>query len=166
MVTLRIGLGLALLLPFWVAAIGWLSGRILGVRLGRLRAAFAATLGWLLGVISTAVVLNGEHVGAGYLFLIVCFFAVLATMPLAIVLQLLTYMTPVFYPISIVPGDFRLVVDLNPLTHYLHMFRAFTYQGSLVPLWEVVVVIGTSMGVLALGAWVFARSWRGAAVML
>jgi ubiquinone biosynthesis protein len=90
MVTFRIGLGLALLLPFWVAAIGWLSGRILGVRLGRLRAAFAATLGWLLGVISTAVVLNGEAIGVGYLFLIVCFFAVLATMPLAIVLQLLT----------------------------------------------------------------------------
>ncbi len=75
MVTLRIGLGLALLLPFWVAAIGWLSGRILGVRLGRVRAAFAATLGWILGVISTAVVLNGEDVGAGNLFLIVCFFA-------------------------------------------------------------------------------------------
>ena len=90
MVTIRIGLGLALLLPFWVGAIGWLSGRILGVRIGRLRAAFAATLGWLLGVISTAVVLNGEDVGAGNLFLIVCFFAVLATMPLAVVLQLLT----------------------------------------------------------------------------
>jgi len=90
MVTIQIGLGLALLLPFWVAAIGWLSGRILGVRLGRLRAAFAATLGWLVGVISTAVVLNGEDVGALNLFLIVCFFAVLATMPLAIVLQLRT----------------------------------------------------------------------------
>ena len=33
MITIRIGLELALLLPFWVAGIGWLSGRILGVRL-------------------------------------------------------------------------------------------------------------------------------------
>jgi ABC-2 type transport system permease protein len=83
-----------------------------------------------------------------------------------IVLQLFTYMTPVFYPISIVPGDFRLVIDLNPLTHYLHMFRALVYEGHVVPFWEAGVVTGTSLAALALGAWVFARSWRGAAVML
>src|SRR5205807_6119051 len=71
-------------------AIAWLSGRILGVRLGRVRAAVAGTLGWVLGVISTAVVLSGEHVDGGTLFLMVCFFAVLATIPLAIVLEVLT----------------------------------------------------------------------------
>jgi ubiquinone biosynthesis protein len=90
MVTIQIGLGLALLLPFWVAAIGWLSGRLLGVRVGRLRAAVAATIGWLVGLVATAVVLAGEHVDAGTFFLMVCFFAVLATMPLAIVLELVT----------------------------------------------------------------------------
>ena len=90
MITIQIGLGLALLLPFWVAAIGWLSGRLLGIRLGRLRAAVAATIGWLVGLVATAVVLAGEHVAAGNFFLIQIFFAVLATMPLAIVLELLT----------------------------------------------------------------------------
>jgi ABC-type polysaccharide/polyol phosphate export permease len=79
---------------------------------------------------------------------------------------MLTYMTPVFYPISIVPGDFRLVVELNPLTHYLAMFRGLVYGGSFVPLWEAAVVVGTGVAALALGAWVFARSWRDAAVML
>jgi ABC-2 type transport system permease protein len=83
-----------------------------------------------------------------------------------IVLQLLTYATPVFYPISIVQDEFRLFINLNPLTHYVHMFRTFVYQGSLVPLWEAGLVVGSSLGALALGAWVFARSWRAAAVML
>ncbi len=82
MVTIQIGLGLALLLPFWVAAIGWLSGRLLGVRLGRLRAAVAATIGWVIGLVATAVVLSGEHIDAWAFLLLVCFFAVLATMPL------------------------------------------------------------------------------------
>lgn len=90
MITIQIGLGLALLLPFWVAAIGWLSGRLLGIRLGRLRAAVAATIGWLVGLVAAAVVLEGEHVDAGNFFLIQIFFAVLATMPLAVVLELLT----------------------------------------------------------------------------
>jgi len=46
--------GLALLvLPFWVAAIGWLSGRVLGIRIGRWRIAIAASIGWLLGAAAT-----------------------------------------------------------------------------------------------------------------
>lgn len=43
-----------LLLPFWVAAIGWLSGRVLGIRIGRSRAVLAASIGWLLGALAAA----------------------------------------------------------------------------------------------------------------
>ena len=35
-----------LLLPFWVAAIGVLSGRVLGIRLARWRIVVAASIGW------------------------------------------------------------------------------------------------------------------------
>jgi ABC-2 type transport system permease protein len=83
-----------------------------------------------------------------------------------IVLRHFMYAAPVFYPLSIVPGAFRLVIDLNPVTHHLAMFRALAYRAELVPLWEVGVVVGTSLAALALGAWIFARGWRDAAVML
>jgi ABC-2 type transport system permease protein len=83
-----------------------------------------------------------------------------------ILLQLLTYMTPVFYPISIVPGRFRLVLALNPLTHYVALFRNLVYGGNLFSSWDPVIVAGTSAVALALGGWVFARSWRAAVVML
>ena len=83
-----------------------------------------------------------------------------------ILLQLFTYGTPIFYPVSIAPGSFRLVIDLNPLTHYVALFRRLVYGGSVGPLWELGVVMGTSITALVLGAWVFARGWRAAAVML
>ena len=83
-----------------------------------------------------------------------------------ILLQLFTYMTPVFYPVSIVPGRFRLVLDLNPLTHYVALFRNLVYGGSLASPWDALIVAATSVVALALGAWVFARSWRTAMVML
>lgn len=83
-----------------------------------------------------------------------------------ILLQLFTYMTPVFYPVAIVPGGFRLVIEFNPLAHYVAMFRRLAYGGSIGSLAEVGIVAGTSMVALGLGAWVFARGWRRAVVML
>ncbi len=83
-----------------------------------------------------------------------------------ILLQLFTYMTPVFYPVAIVPGRFRLIIDLNPLAHYLSLFRNMVYGGRLISSWDVVIVLGVSTLTLSVGAWIFARGWRTAAVML
>jgi len=83
-----------------------------------------------------------------------------------ILLQLFTYGTPIFYPISIVPGSFRLVIDLNPLYYYVSLFRRLVYAGSVGPLWQLGIVVGTSLAAVVLGAWVFSRGWRAAAVML
>ncbi len=40
----------------------------------------------------------------------------------------LMYMTPVFYPIDIVPEKYRFIVDLNPLTQYINLFRGTIYD--------------------------------------
>jgi homopolymeric O-antigen transport system permease protein len=84
----------------------------------------------------------------------------------AIVLQLFTYGTPIFYPLRIVPGSFRLIIDFNPLTYYVGLFRDLVYTGTVGPIWKVGVVLGTCLAALGLGAWIFARGWRTAAVML
>lgn len=78
----------------------------------------------------------------------------------AVLTQLLTYLTPIFYPFSIVPPEFRWIVYSNPLYSYLLTFRALVYQGEAPPGWAIAVVAATAVGTLALGTYVFARSWR------
>lgn len=84
----------------------------------------------------------------------------------AVLLGLIGYLTPTFYPEGIVPDRFRAVLRANPLYHYLRVFRALATDGSFPDLADVAVVVGTSLGALALGCLIFARSWRNIATML
>ena len=93
-ITVRIGLGGLLLLPFWIAAIGWLSSRILGIHLGRWRAGIAAFLGWIVGLTAAALVVGGDTTVPDWIIIVlVIFFGVLAALPFAIVLDLITRST-------------------------------------------------------------------------
>src|SRR4051794_4093110 len=96
MATTRIEIGPAvvLILPFWVAAIGWLSGRALGVRIGAWRSAAAASIGWLLGLVATAAVLPAGEDSYAVILPLAIFFGVLVTLPLAIVLDLVARRRP------------------------------------------------------------------------
>lgn len=73
--------------------------------------------------------------------------------------QLLSYLTPVFWPEEIA-GRFLPFVKANPLYSYITMFRHFMYQGTMPPWWIWTVVVTSSIGALGLGVWVFSRSWR------
>lgn len=84
----------------------------------------------------------------------------------AVIVLLLGYLTPSFYPIEIVPDGFRPAVEANPLFSYLEVFRGLIYGGELAPFWNWAVMIGTSVVFLALGTYVFSRRWRSLAVML
>jgi ubiquinone biosynthesis protein len=79
-----------LVLPFWVAAIGVLTGRVLGVQIGRWRSAGAASVGWLAGLIAAAVALGPKHSHPLLVVPLSVFFGVLAALPVAIVLDLVT----------------------------------------------------------------------------
>jgi ubiquinone biosynthesis protein len=83
-----------LILPVWLTALGWLSGRILGIRIGRWRAGFAAFVGWVIGLTATGLIVgesNTDEFGGPFVVLtMVMFFGVLGTLPVAIVLDLLT----------------------------------------------------------------------------
>jgi lipopolysaccharide transport system permease protein len=88
----------------------------------------------------------------------VLFYDVLELTRLAV--TLVTYVTPVFWPIDIVPERFLPVAYANPLFSYVEVFRDFMYRGVMPPWWQVAVVVGTAVGSLALGVWVFSKSWR------
>lgn len=79
---------------------------------------------------------------------------------------LLGYLTPTFYPISIVPEVYRTAFQFNPLYSYLVVFRDVGYGGSAAPWWAWVVMGTTSIGALAVGTYVFSRRWRSLAAML
>ncbi len=40
------------------------------------------------------------------------------------------YLTPIFYPVSIIPEKFKWLVRINPMIHYLNAFRASIYMES------------------------------------
>jgi ubiquinone biosynthesis protein len=90
-IEIQLGIGGLLILPFWILAIGWLSSRILGVHLGRLRAGVAALFGWIVGIVAAAALIgNDTSVPDWAIVLLVIFFGVLATLPFAIVLDVIT----------------------------------------------------------------------------
>ncbi len=95
-----------LLLVLFVVTVGKLTGRILGVRLGRWRGALAGAVGWLGGVLATSLVIGADkndgfevdiHTFGGWVAFVgsTIAFGVLAAMPIAIGIDMLTRTGPV-----------------------------------------------------------------------
>lgn len=70
-----------------------------------------------------------------------------------IFLTAITYFTPLFYPISIIPDKFRWIISLNPLYHLVECFRTCTIYGGIPTLWQNLVCL--TLAVLSLGAGLF-----------
>lgn len=65
-----------------------------------------------------------------------------------VLVLLWTYLTPIFYPISIIPEEIRFLWDLNPMYQYIEMFRDIVYYGVLPT--EKTIFIATCYSVLML----------------
>jgi ABC-2 type transport system permease protein len=76
----------------------------------------------------------------------------------AVMLTFVTYLAPVFYPIAIVPSEYRAVVELNPLHHFLRTFRETVYGGGLGSLADYAAIGGFTAVALAAGLLVFTRA--------
>jgi ABC-2 type transport system permease protein len=72
-----------------------------------------------------------------------------------IFLTAVTYFTPLFYPISIIPDRFRWVISLNPLYHYVQYFRTVAIYGGVPSLWQNVICIALALFSLGAGLFVF-----------
>ena len=84
----------------------------------------------------------------------------------AIILQLLFYLTPVFYPKDILSANLRLIVSLNPLTSYLDIFRFVFADTGKATLFDWVYMFLSSAIVLLLGLTLFRRAWPKSVVMM
>jgi ABC-type polysaccharide/polyol phosphate export permease len=83
-----------------------------------------------------------------------------------VLVQLIGYLTPTFYPIDIVPDHLQILIFANPLYSYLEVFRGFVYGGTFAPWWTFVYMAASALVVLAVGVWVFSRSWKNLVVLL
>lgn len=68
------------------------------------------------------------------------------------------YMTPVFYPASLVPQKYLALYNLNPMVHLLSLFREPIYGGRFPASDTIVISALISVGMLALG-WSFFRRY-------
>ena len=67
------------------------------------------------------------------------------------------YLTPIIYPISILPGWMQSIVHLNPLYHYVEYFRAVTIYGTVPSLSENLICLSYSLIFLMIGILVFQK---------
>lgn len=78
----------------------------------------------------------------------------------------LMYLTPIMYPISIIPERFLWLVRDNPLTTLFELVRLPIYQGELPGIRLVAVSLALALGALAVGWLIFRRLSTGFYVRL
>lgn len=83
-----------------------------------------------------------------------------------VLLQLITYLTPVFYPKDVLGDYVRVLVSLNPLTSYLEIFRHLFNGTEIATLSDWVYMLGSSSLVFIFGLYVFDKYWKKTVVML
>jgi ABC-2 type transport system permease protein len=83
-----------------------------------------------------------------------------------VILQVLAFATPTFYPIEAIPHSYRWIIELNPLTQVVMLFRAYVYQGQIGSWQTILACVGSGVGATVCGVVIFARGWRRSAVML
>lgn len=76
---------------------------------------------------------------------------------LRIVLNVWFYATPILYPASFVPGPFRFVIFLNPMAHFVDLFRGALFFSSL-PLAKAMTVSVISLLTYIAGLLFFRRA--------
>ncbi|HYG65129.1 MAG TPA: ABC transporter permease [Thermoanaerobaculia bacterium] len=77
---------------------------------------------------------------------------------IGVLLSVVMYLTPIFYPKEILPESLRWVVRFNPVRSILEVFRDPIYQGEVPPLTHLSVCIVIAILALVIGAVAFRRS--------
>ena len=75
-------------------------------------------------------------------------------------LQLLMFLTPIMYPMTIVPEEMRWIVRYNPVRSILELFRDPIYYSKVPPLSHLSVALGLALLFLVVGIVAFRRTSR------
>jgi ABC-type polysaccharide/polyol phosphate export permease len=83
-----------------------------------------------------------------------------------VLLMILMYFTPVFYPISILSPKLQQVIQMNPLTSYLDIFRWAFSNNASATVSDWVFMFSTSALSIIVGTIVFKKFWPRTVAML
>jgi ABC-type polysaccharide/polyol phosphate export permease len=83
-----------------------------------------------------------------------------------VLLMILMYFTPIFYPISILSERLQMIVSFNPLTSYLDVFRWAFSDNATASLFDWGYMLSTSLISILIGTFVFKRYWPRTVAML
>jgi len=75
----------------------------------------------------------------------------------SILLSAWFYLTPIIYPVSIIPEQFVRIVKLNPLYYFLELYHSIIYRGELPSINTIIVATLISVFTLGIGWWLFAK---------
>ncbi|GIO35161.1 ABC transporter [Paenibacillus antibioticophila] len=73
----------------------------------------------------------------------------------SVLLTIIMYTTPIFYPASIIPEKYRMLIELNPLFHIVTMFRSLLMDGMLPSLGLAIGTLSYALVLFLLGLLVF-----------
>jgi len=68
---------------------------------------------------------------------------------------LLMYLTPIIYPVEIIPERYRPLMGFNPMFHLVNYFRDLAIHGIVPDLWTNLVCLGFALAALCCGVYVF-----------
>jgi len=78
-----------------------------------------------------------------------------------ILTSVLLFLSPIFFPSTAVPAQFRFLIRLNPLTFVVEQARAVLTFRSLPDFYWLAVVTAQNLALAALGLWWFQKTRRG-----
>ena len=79
----------------------------------------------------------------------------------ALVTTMLLFLSPILYPLSVVPPEYRVILRLNPLTFIVEQARAVLAHRMLPDFGGLAIVTAQNLVIAALGLWWFQRTRRG-----
>lgn len=85
---------------------------------------------------------------------------------IGVLVMLLMFSSPVFYPVSAVPEEYRIVFEVNPIASTIEMVRSVAIFSVIPPLKNYIIALSISILVTFLGYIFFRKSKRGFADVL
>ncbi len=74
-----------------------------------------------------------------------------------VLIQIGFFLSPIVYPLSLIPENYRFYYMLNPITRWIEMYRGFLLYGRLPGLMDLGIVIFSGIVLLIMGSLLFRK---------
>ena len=154
--TLMTASGLSLFFDLKPASILVIATTLVTVVFG-VSATFASLLLYGLSSLILSLGMAAFTIGVSFIIATIAVFFDDITQFYSVIMQAMMYLTAIFYPIDIVPGKYRLLIQLNPMYHIVQMIRQPIYYGVMPSDLTIIAAVSSAVVAFVVGAFVFTR---------